>query len=106
LLIAALFWRGSTKWGALAATLWIAFAVGGIAVFQAVVPPAATGTLNVVWSIGGLPLLARTPASTSVLGFMPVVPMTVISALLMWIVSLVTPKPGSATIQRYFLNRS
>ena len=25
LLVAALFWRGSTKWGALASTLWVAW---------------------------------------------------------------------------------
>ncbi|MGB7923908.1 MAG: sodium:solute symporter family protein, partial [Pyrinomonadaceae bacterium] len=37
LLIAALFWRGSTKWGALAATLWTASAVAAVAIFQAVV---------------------------------------------------------------------
>jgi SSS family solute:Na+ symporter len=106
LLVAALFWRGSTKWGALAATLWTAFAVAGIAVFQSFVPPAAPGTQNVFWSIGGLPLLARTPASTSVLGFMPVVPMTLISALLVWAVSLATAKPSSSTIDRYFPTRS
>ena len=34
LLIGALYWRGSTKWGALASTTWVAFAVTGIAVFQ------------------------------------------------------------------------
>ena len=35
LLIAALFWRRSTKWGALAVALWTAAAVAAIAVFQA-----------------------------------------------------------------------
>src|SRR6185436_4632916 len=34
LLVAALFWRRSTKWGALAATLWAAAAVVAVAVFQ------------------------------------------------------------------------
>ena len=34
LLVAALFWRGSTKWGALAVTLWTAFAVVAVAVLQ------------------------------------------------------------------------
>src|SRR5262249_36955312 len=38
LLIAALFWKGSTKWGALASTLWTTGAVIAVAVFQAVVP--------------------------------------------------------------------
>src|SRR3989337_1849363 len=31
LLIAALFWRGSTRWGALASTLWVAVAVVAVA---------------------------------------------------------------------------
>ena len=29
LLVAALFWRGSTKWGALASTVWVAVGRGG-----------------------------------------------------------------------------
>jgi hypothetical protein len=39
-----------------------------------------------------------------VLGLLPVVPMTVISALLMVIVSRWTPgaRPGAATLARYF----
>ena len=32
LLVAALFWKGSNKWGALASTLWVAFAVTAVAV--------------------------------------------------------------------------
>ena len=32
LLIAALFWRGSTKWGALASTVWVALAVVAVAI--------------------------------------------------------------------------
>ena len=33
---------------------------------------------------------------------MPVVPMTLISALLMWIVSVATARPSPATLSRYF----
>lgn len=102
LLIAALFWRGSSKWGALASTLWVAAAVVGVAVFQQVVPAPPPGPPRVALSLGRLELLARTAGGTSVLGFMPVVPMTLISALLMAVVSRFTPKPGSATIARYF----
>ena len=36
------------------------------------------------------------------LGFMPVVPMVLTSALLMVVVSSFTPKPSAATISRYF----
>ena len=102
LLVAALFWRGSTKWGALASTLWVAAGVAGVAVFQAWVPAPPPGPPTVVWSVGGLDLLVRTAGGTSVLGFMPVVPMVLGSALLMAVVSLLTPKPSPATIERYF----
>ena len=102
LLLAALFWRGSTKWGALAATLWVAAAVAGVALYQQFVPAAPPGASRVVVSLGGLPLLARTAGGTAVLGFMPVVPMTLVSALLMGVVSRLTPKPGPASLARYF----
>lgn len=101
LFLAALFWRGSTKWGALAATLFTGAAVIFIAVFQAQVPPPLAGA-KVILSVAGLDLLARTPTSTTVLGLMPVVPMTLISAALLFLVSLATPKPAPATIRRYF----
>ncbi len=102
LLVAALFWRGSTKWGALAVTAWSAAGVAAVAVFQAIVPAPPLGPPTVVWSAGGLDLVARTSGGTSVLGFMPVVPMVLVSCLLMAVVSLLTPKPSAATIARYF----
>jgi len=74
LLVAALFWKRSTKWGALALTLWVGFAV----IYTSQVPGA------LAWY-----------------GLLPVVPMTVISSLLMVIVSLLTPPPSAATLQRY-----
>jgi SSS family solute:Na+ symporter len=74
LLVAALFWKRSTKWGALAATLWVAAAV----IYTARVPGA------LVW-----------------FGLLPVVPMTLISAALMAIVSLATPPPAARTLARY-----
>ena len=100
IVLAALFWRGSTKWGALAVTLWTAGTVVAVAVLQAVVQPGATSIP--VWTIGGLDLVTRTPGGTDVLGFMPVVPMTIGSALLMVGVSTVTRKPTDATVARYF----
>jgi solute:Na+ symporter, SSS family len=74
LLVAALFWRRSTKWGALAVALWVSAAV----IYNAVVP-------------GGLAMF----------GFLAVVPMTVVSALLMIVVSLLTPPPSRETTARY-----
>jgi solute:Na+ symporter, SSS family len=102
LLVAAIFWKGSTKWGALASTLWTAAAVVAVALFQHFVPAPAPGPSIVAWSISGTEILSRTPGGTAVLGFMPVVPMVIISALLMWIVSLLTNKPEQSTIARYF----
>jgi SSS family solute:Na+ symporter len=101
LLVAALFWRGSTKWGALASTLWAATSVAAVAFFQAAVP-APTGPPVVVWKLGSLDALARTAGGTSVFGFMPVVPIVLISALLMATVAWLTPRPASATLARYF----
>lgn len=106
LLVGALFWRGSTKWGALAVTLWTAAAVISVAVFQEVVPAPAPGPAIVMWSVGGTEVLARTPGGTAVLGFLPVVPMVLVSAFLMFVVSLVTRKPSPATVARYFGDRS
>jgi SSS family solute:Na+ symporter len=102
LLVAALFWRGSTKWGALAATLWTAFAVIAVAIFQAHVPAPAPGQTVVCATLGGFEALARTPGGTAVFGFMPVVPMVIVSALLMIVVSLMTKKPQRETLDRYF----
>jgi SSS family solute:Na+ symporter len=74
LLFAALFWKRSTKWGALAVALWTAFAV----IYSSQVPGA------LAWA-----------------GLMPVVPITLIAGALMVLVSLVTPPPSAATLARY-----
>jgi SSS family solute:Na+ symporter len=74
LLFAALFWRRSTKWGALAVALWTASAV--------------------IYT-------ARVPGALAWYGLMPVVPMTIVSGLLMIVVSLVTRPPSAKTIDRY-----
>src|SRR3712207_5557979 len=81
LMVAALFWRGSTKWGALASTVWVALAVVFVAVFQQTYPAPPPGPPAVVWAPGGTEVLARTPSGTSVFGFMPVVPMVLVSEI-------------------------
>jgi SSS family solute:Na+ symporter len=102
LLAAALFWKGSTKWGALASTLWTAFAVVAVATFQYAVPAPQSGAPTTVWTLFGAAAVSRTPGGTAVLGLMPVVPMVLISSLLMVTVSLLTRKPGEQTLRRYF----
>jgi SSS family solute:Na+ symporter len=104
LLVAALFWKGSTRWGALAATVWTAAAVLAIAVLQTVVPPPPAGAAVSILSVGGTDVIARAASGTTVLGLLPVVPMTLISALLMVVVSRITTasRPAAATLARYF----
>ena len=105
LLIAALFWRGSTKWGALAVPLWTFAAIIAVAVFQYQVPAPAPGGNIVAWATGGgAEIITRTPGGTTVFGFMPVVPMVLMSALLMFVVSKLTPKPSATTLEKYFAN--
>ena len=103
LLIAALFWKGSTKWGALAVALWTAAAVAAVAVLQSTVPTPPPGTVVPVWAPGGTTIVARIAAGTTVFGLLPVVTMTIGSALLMYVVSLATrqARPGAATLAKY-----
>lgn len=104
LLVAALFWRGSTKWGALAATVWTAAAVACVAFVQTTIPAPPPGPGVTVWEIGGVPVVTRSVAGMLVCGLLPVVPMTVGSALLLALVSAATPgsRPHPATLAKYF----
>ena len=105
LLVAALFWKDSTRWGALASTVWTAAAVAAVAMIQTTIPAPPPGSAVVVWAAGDTAIITRGAAGTFVAGLLPVVPMTLISALLMVLVSLATKnfsKPGAATLARYF----
>lgn len=103
-MLAALFWKRSTKWGALAASLWvIASLLSTWYLFNLSAPFAPKPPLPpvpILPSLGNLFL--RTPANVTVFGYLPVMPMCIGSALLMWIVSLVTPPPSKATLEKYF----
>jgi SSS family solute:Na+ symporter len=104
LLVAALFWRGSTRWGAFASTLWTACAVLTVAVIQQQIPPPPPGASVAVWAPFGTDVVTRVAAGTLVFGCLPVVPMTIGSALLMVVVSKATAGaiPGRDTLRRYF----
>jgi SSS family solute:Na+ symporter len=105
LLVAALFWKGSTRWGAFASTVWTVAAVAAVAVIQAAIPPPPPGASVSVWSLGDAPIVTRGATGTFVLGLLPVVPMTLISAVLMFVVSQATKnfsRPSEATLRRYF----
>jgi solute:Na+ symporter, SSS family len=105
LLVGALFWRRSTKWGALAVALWTAASVAAIAVLQAVVPAPAPGAARTILSIADVDVITRSAAGTMVFGMLPVVPMTIVSTGLMVAVSRLTPasRPSSTTLARYSL---
>ena len=104
-MVAALFWRRSTKWGALAATLWVGFTV--IAAWwlheysTALAATLKPGEVASIFpALGGL--FQRTLAGVLLYGFLPVVPMVFGSAFFMWAVSLMTKAPDQAVIDKYF----
>jgi SSS family solute:Na+ symporter len=103
LLVAALFWKKSTKWGALAVAVWTAAAIFAVAWVQQTIPPPPPGVLVPVWSAFGLEIVTRASQGALFVGMLPVVPMTVGSALLMLVVSRLTPgaRPGEETLARY-----
>ena len=101
-MIAALFWKRSTKWGALAATLFTAACLIYFAVLQNTHKPG-----DIIWQIGqgkdALKVLFLTPAGVSFWnGFMTVVPMVFGSALCMIVGSLISRPPSKATLETYF----
>jgi Na+/proline symporter len=108
LIVAALFWRGSTRWGALASTAWVAAGVIAIAVLQGVVPAPPPGQSVTILSLAGAEAITRTAGGTLVFGLLPVVPMTIGSAVLMFVVSHLSrsARPARATLDRYFAKRS
>jgi len=103
-MIAALFWRRSTKWGALAAVVWIAATVAGTwylhEVTAAIAPRPGEPPVPIVPALGGT--LLRSAGGVTVFGMLPVVPMLAGSAVLMWLVSLATRPPSRATVDRFF----
>jgi SSS family solute:Na+ symporter len=103
-MLAALFWKRSTKWGALAATLWVLATMVGAWYLRestaSIAPKLGQPLVPIVPELGNL--LVRSPGHILVYGFLPVVPMCLGSALLMFVVSLVTPPPSAATIEKFF----
>ncbi len=106
---AALFWKRSTKWGALAATIWVGFTVIAAWWLQEhsadMVKTLKPGEAAAIFpALGGLFL--RTLGGVTIYGYLPVVPMVFGSAFLMWAVSLMTKAPDQATIAKYFPSTS
>jgi len=103
-MVAALYWKRSNKWGALAAALWVIATMTGswyLHNFSAgIAPKAGQPPVQIFPALGDLFL--RTPGSVTMYGYLPVVFMCVGSALLMWVISLATPPPRQATVEKYF----
>jgi len=103
-MIAALFWKRSTKYGALASTLWVAACLAGVWYLQHIsdtmLPKPGQAPTIIFPAIGHL--FERTIANVTCFGFLPVVPMVLGSAVLMVIVSRFTAQPSPATLKKYF----
>ena len=103
-MIAALFWRRSTKWGALAATLWVAFGMAGqwwLFEYSKALAPASGQPPAVIFPALG-DLFLRTPTQVTMFGYMPVMFLCLGSVLWVGVVSLLTPAPSQATVRKYF----
>lgn len=103
-MLAALFWRRSTKWGALAATLWVVAAMAGSwwlhAASAGIAPPPGKAAVEIFPALGQAFL--RTASGVTVFGLLPVVPMIAGSTICVWVGSLSSRPPGRATLERYF----
>src|SRR5689334_701107 len=100
-MIAALFWKRSTKWGVLASTVYVAASLILFGFLQYHYNPG-----DAIWSAGGGndPWIVSAPkvGDIRICGFLSVVPMVLGSAVCMIIGSLLTRPPSQATIDRYF----
>ena len=108
LMLAALFWKRSTKHAAMAVTLWVAAGMVGLAILQSmsndIAPKPGQAPVQIIPALGDLFL--RTPMNVTMFGFMPVMFLCLGSAAIVFFVSLVTRPPSVATIQKYFANKA
>jgi SSS family solute:Na+ symporter len=104
IMLAALFWKRSTKWGAFAAALWVVVSMAGASWLHehsaSMAPKSGQALVQIFPALGDLFL--RSPGSLLVYGYLPVLPMVLGSALLVIGVSLITPPPSRATLEKYF----
>jgi SSS family solute:Na+ symporter len=98
-MIAALFWKRSTKWGALAATLYVAAFLLWTALMQTGHKPG-----DILWQAGDIKVFFINPRGDVAFwnGFMTVLPMVLGSAFCVFLFSVLTPPPSAATIAKYF----
>ena len=103
-MVAALFWKRSTKHGALASALWVAACLALTWFLQSysdgIAPKPGQAPVLIFPGLGHL--FERTIANVTVYGFLPVVPMVLGSAFCMILGSLCSTPPSPATIEKYF----
>lgn len=104
IMVAALFWKRSTKYGALASTLWVAAWLMLTWYLQetsnSIAPKPGQPAVAIFPGLGHL--FERGYSAVTCFGFLPVVPMVLGSAFLMIGVSWLTVPPSAATISKYF----
>ncbi len=111
-MLAALFWKRSTKYGALAASLFVTAAILGTGYLEKTRSlPKGTKPTEVIingMTLFGHKFLALSPGGGKlfIFGFMPVVFMVLGSALCVIVASLLTAPPSEATIRKYFGSKS
>jgi solute:Na+ symporter, SSS family len=103
-MLAALFWRRSNKWGALAAVLWVIVSMVFLWWLQlysnGMAPKPGQPPVAVFPDLGGLFL--RTPMNVTIHGYMPVMFMCLGSAFWMIVGSLLSRVPSRLTIEKFF----
>jgi SSS family solute:Na+ symporter len=103
-MLAALFWKRSTKWGALAATLWVGVAMAGLWWLHestaSLAPKPGRRGVQIFPALGDL--LLRSSSGVLVHGYLPVLPMVLGSSFFMVAGSLLSKAPSRATIEKYF----
>ncbi len=105
-MIAALFWKRSTKWGALLAALWVAACVVATGMLESHFRRAAGLPPLDVHIVGQWAVFLNKQGQLRLFGWMPVVPMVLGSGLLMILGSLISPPPSEATLEKYFPRRA
>ena len=102
-MLAALFWKRSTKWGALAAALWVAGTMAGswylYEMSAGLAPKPGQPLVQIFPMLGNL--LLRSPGDLLVYGYLPVMPMVLGSACFVGVDSLLTKAPSRMTLEKY-----